>query len=237
MREFAVGAQGALDIHEQGLLNYGGLGCGRGPDQAIRTYRGPGGAWQETGTEPEQTREQGLLNYGGLSCGRGPDQAIRTYRGPEALGRKPEQNQSRLAIRRSRTTGAARELQGPRRKPEQNQSRRLAFPFKAAPCGGEESFGLNGERLVLCLVVVLVCRLIFEIAGPDENVVLHLKRALSRPDHHDVFTVLQFVDGAAILSEVPGFLPCPGGDIFFKDDVIWSDENGFSVGDFVAIVA
>ena len=208
MREFAVGAQGALDIHEQGLLNYGGLSCRRGLDQAIRTYRGPG----VLGRKPEQDQsrhEQGLLSYGGLGCGRGPDQAIRTYRGPEGLGRKPEQD----------------------------QSRRLAFPFKAAPCGGKESFGLNRECLVLCLVVVLVCGLIFEIAGPDENVVLHLKRALSCPDHHDVFTVLQFVDGAAILSEVPGFLPCPGGDIFFKDDVIWSDENGFSVGDFVAIVA
>ena len=71
MSGVAVGAQGALDIHEQGLLNYGGLGCGRGPDQAIRTYRGP-----------------------------------------EGLDRKPEQDQRRLAIRRSRTTGAARELQG-----------------------------------------------------------------------------------------------------------------------------
>ena len=40
MRRVAVGAQGALGIHEQGLLNYGGLNCGRGPDQAIRTYKG-----------------------------------------------------------------------------------------------------------------------------------------------------------------------------------------------------
>ena len=65
MRGVAVGAQGALDIHEQGLLSYGGLGCGRGPDQAIQTYRGPRVLGRKPETGPEQTRDQGLLNYGG----------------------------------------------------------------------------------------------------------------------------------------------------------------------------
>ena len=60
MREFAVGAQGALDVQEQGLLNYGGPKL-----------------WKRSGSgEPD-------------------------LQGPEALGRKPEQDQSRLASRGS----------------------------------------------------------------------------------------------------------------------------------------
>ena len=77
----AVGVQGALDVQEQRLLNYGGAKLWKRSGSGDPDLQGAWGAWQETGTGPEQTRDQAIANYRGRErttgaaqeTGTGPD--------------------------------------------------------------------------------------------------------------------------------------------------------------------
>ena len=56
--------------HEQGLLNYGGPKLWKRSESGDPDLQGAWSAWQETGTEPEQTRDQAIANYRGRAGNR-----------------------------------------------------------------------------------------------------------------------------------------------------------------------